>query len=531
MGWPTAKDYFEAIQHPLRRFCRPELQRAQVVLDARGKPKVRSGKRVDVYELRGAGGQERWAIGCFTQPPRGLGRRYELINSHLQGQAAPVLMETAYHEQGICIRGRWYPITRSRWVEGQALNAYVGEYLDYPDELRLLADVWVQLAHELRRAGIAHGNLASDTVLVVPRQGRSLTLRLVDYDALFVPALAEEPPEEMGHPDFQHPNRDWQRVYNAEADRFSQLVVLTALYALAIEGRALWDRFDNGGNLLFRHSDFQEPADSPLFRELWQSESSTVRTLVGQLILASSAAAGEVPPLELAAEYLKPGAARSALNACQVERINKLLDINAGPVDFKLEVDDASQTAPGEVDNFVKEVQEPQAPSAVATAVRPNAVRTEPLPLPASLPPSLPKTPAHPLTQTFQFDAWMPEQIAVLKLQGFVKDAGGEIINSIPGYIRVHLLDDRDLAQPPAGNLLSWLGLVQEPPPDPRPLAVLELHLVHKPTPTRQLIGITMRLTPGCDDEALPSWKEYCKRIFCELRGYMIGVGAASCSR
>ena len=65
---------------------------------------------------------------------------------------------------------------------------------------------------------------------------------------------------------------------------------------------------------------------------------------------------------------------------------------------------------------------------------------------------------------TYQLDAWMPEKIAVMKMQGFVKDVGGEILTSVPGHIRVQLLDEMAVAQQPSAGLLSWLGLVQPPP-------------------------------------------------------------------
>ena len=499
MSWPTANEYSEAIEHPLRRFCRPELQRSKWPCNKTARRGFGRGS-ANVYEMRSANGQDRWAIGCYLKEPQGLARRYELINAHLEQHSAPSLVKSEFVEQGICIRGRWYPITRSLWVEGRPLNFYVREYLDFPDELRLLADAWRQLGQEMRRAGIAHGNLAPGTVLVAPKPGGSVTLHLVDYDAVFVPDL--EPPEEMGHPNFQHPNREWQRVYDADVDSFSQLVVLTALYALANEGRDLWDRFDIGDNLLFRQSDFAEPAASPLFRQLWQSESSTVRALTGQLILACAGAVADVPALEIVAGCLKPGAAKHALSANQIERINQLLEIACAQDDFKLEVEDE----PAPIAVAVLQQVEPE-------VAKPAKKSPPPLPPAAAL--------IHPLAKTYQFDAWMPEQVAVLKLQGFVKDSGGEVVCNQPGFIRVHLLDEYSDAAPT--NLLSWLGLGQQADKAPPILAVMELHLVHKPSPTRQLIGITLLLSPGPDDDVGERWPEYCNHIFCKLRGYIIG--------
>src|SRR5206468_2210429 len=154
-----------------------------------------------------------------------------------------------------------------------------------------------------------------------------------------------------------------------------------------------------------------------------------------------------------------------------------------------------------------------------------EAIKAGPPPLPpTSVPPPLPATVDHPLTQTYELEAWMPEQVAFVKLRGFVKDMGGKVVRSIPGYISVHFLETQSAAESPSPGLLSWLGLSSQVEPGPCVFAVVELHLVHKPTPTKQLVGITLRLTPGADREQDDlRWKTFCDRIFCELRGYLMG--------
>jgi hypothetical protein len=71
-------------------------------------------------------------------------------------------------------------------------------------------------------------------------------------------------------------------------------VIYCALHSLAVEGESLWDEFDNGDNLLFRESDFQNPSNSALLRHLWNADPS-VRSIVGQLILASQSELDQVP--------------------------------------------------------------------------------------------------------------------------------------------------------------------------------------------------------------------------------------------
>jgi hypothetical protein len=64
------------------------------------------------------------------------------------------------------------------------------------------------LASRLREAGVAHGDLQHGNVLLVPATDTDrLSLKLVDYDGMFVPALTGAQTGEVGHPAYQHPQR------------------------------------------------------------------------------------------------------------------------------------------------------------------------------------------------------------------------------------------------------------------------------------------------------------------------------------
>ena len=47
--------------------------------------------------------------------------------------------------------------------------------------------------------------------------------------------------------------------------------------------------------------------------------------------------------------------------------------------------------------------------------------------------------PDDPNALLFSLEAWMPESVALLKLRGYIHDARGEVLESIPGLIRVRL--------------------------------------------------------------------------------------------
>ena len=61
-------------------------------------------------------------------------------------------------------------------------------------------------------------------------------------------------------------------------------------------------------------------------------------------------------------------------------------------------------------------------------------------------------------------EALMPEPIAVVKLRGFVDDIGGEVVESVPGLIRVRLGETpRDCPRQAARACSRWLGLAEKP--------------------------------------------------------------------
>src|SRR5439155_9503964 len=54
-------------------------------------------------------------------------------------------------------------------------------------------------------------------------------------------------------------------------------------------------------------------------------------------------------------------------------------------------------------------------------------------------------------------EATMPEVMAMLKLRGFIGDLGGEVVESVPGLIRVRLHEPQEKEKPQSG-LFRILG-------------------------------------------------------------------------
>ncbi len=300
MRWPSSRDYNEAVQDPSYSFQDDDLRMAAAVTNTLGLPAPRSGNFADVYQLRSVAGRS-WAVKCFTREVSELRRRYQAISEHLSGARAggnlPFMVEFQYLDEGIQIDSDRYPVVKMTWVEGKLLHEFVRDHLDDSTLLTKLAGIWHKLAQNLRAAGMAHGDLQHGNVLLVPTTRGGVIPRLIDYDGMYVPALANTPASEVGHPNYQHPGRDADR-FHPEIDRFPLLLVYAAIRCLAVGGRRLWERYDSGDNLLFKEADIKTPGGSALCRELWGLTDPSARALAGWVILAGRMPQRKVPLLD-----------------------------------------------------------------------------------------------------------------------------------------------------------------------------------------------------------------------------------------
>jgi len=139
--------------------------------------------------------------------------------------------------------------------------------------------------------------------------------------------------------------------------------------------------------------------------------------------------------------------------------------------------------------------------------------------------PVAPKRPAYdPHVVVHRMEAWMPEAIAAYKLRGFVHDVGGEVLESVPGRIRVRLGGKGSLYHANNGPF-SWLGIG-------RKTAVVDLELDlerSNSNPGQQnLLHITVKMrSPDMGAATNPDWRARCTRIFCDLRGYLAGASVS----
>ncbi|WP_405633591.1 AarF/UbiB family protein [Streptomyces sp. NBC_00016] len=287
-------------------------------------PKPVSGSSATVFSLIGADGQRRTAIKCFTRHVTDQERRYQTISEHLAqvdtgSLSQPWKMNFEYIPDGILVEGVRYPILKMDWVDGVHLSQWMSTHHQDQTAVAEIARKFAELVSDLNRNGIAHGDLQHGNLLVAEDR----TLRLVDYDGLFVPALAGQPGNEIGHRNYQSPHRTLGN-FGPAMDNFSAWVIYASLIAVAADP-ALWPQLHDadGEYLILSEDDFSDPASSAHFPGLLRHSSPTISTAMNQLRLLCEKPFEEISKLDLNLFCTDAAVARNDLSNDTVELASK----------------------------------------------------------------------------------------------------------------------------------------------------------------------------------------------------------------
>lgn len=287
MSYPQFIDYDEAVQDPRHSFTDPELQAGRVAETPLGLPLALSGGFALTYTVQS--GPRKYAVRCFHREVPEVQKRYSAISTKLRSLASPYFVNFNFEEQGIRIRAKPYPIVKMDWAEGETLGVYLDRAASNKVEMAALRQAFVNLAGFLERNRVAHGDIQNENVIV--SKG---TLRLIDYDGMFVDGLPEGRGTEVGHKHFQHPGRG-TKEFGPNMDRFSFILLDVSFEALQID-LSLHRRFREGGQaIIFKANDFINPSTSEVFRAL--NGSSALRESAAKLAAICGAPVASVPTL------------------------------------------------------------------------------------------------------------------------------------------------------------------------------------------------------------------------------------------
>ena len=281
MRWPSPQDYREAIQNPSICLSDEELRRCELEIDEFQLPVVRSGQYAAVFKLSSS--RRSWAVRCFLHNFEDRAERYHAISNFIIRDDLECTVGFELVDKGIKIGSDWFPILKMEYVEGESLGSYVRKNIENPDRLRTLLSSFEEMMLALKSEGIAHGDLQHDNI-VITAEAR---LRLIDYDGMYVPALAGFHSNELGHRNYQHPSRN-ETNFGPNLDNFSARVIRGALASL-LEDPSLFQQLNRSEeSLLLTREDFLWPESSPAFFRIEEIDGAPrllarqIRTLLRQ---------------------------------------------------------------------------------------------------------------------------------------------------------------------------------------------------------------------------------------------------------
>src|SRR5262249_19179485 len=117
-------------------------------------------------------------------------------------------------------------------------------------------------------------------------------------------------------------------------------------------------------------------------------------------------------------------------------------------------------------------------------------------------------------------EATMPEAMALVKLKGFIYDLGGEVVESVPGLIKVRLMEKK---AEQSGGLFGWMGNNRKPAAPSKPESTeIELHMERRDPAQTNRLTITLVMRP---EGGLPTteWRDRCGLIGRDLQAYLMG--------
>lgn len=270
---PRGDEYNVAVQNPLISFSDIDLKSSSVETTPLGLPKPYSGGFTITYKLSTT--QKGWAVRCFHRDIADLQKRYQVIGDFLNKNNSKYFIEAKYLSDGIKVNGKSFPIIKMHWLEGEPLNIFLSKNYQTKSKVDKLLLDFLNLVDELEIYGIAHGDLQHGNIMV-----KNDNLFLIDYDGMFFPELKSLKTNEIGHINYQHPNRTATH-YNQYIDRFSAIVIYIGLKAISINP-SLWKKYDNSENILFKSQDFADLHNSNLISDL--ASITEINPLIERLI-------------------------------------------------------------------------------------------------------------------------------------------------------------------------------------------------------------------------------------------------------
>ena len=362
------------------------------------------------------------------------------------------------------------PCIIMEYVKGKTLDVVLRDNKRFtPQRASRLLGQLCEVLHDAHNKGIVHRDLKPSNLMILDADTQYEKLKVMDFGlAKFTagPTLksASENNEYMlGTPAYVSP----EQARGEETDHRTDIYSMGVIVYEMLTGRIPFDGL------------------------------STMDTLLAHAI--------EQPPPMASEEYFIPPSIERVVMKCLAkrpeERYNTAREFYSRYMEALTAGDDIYQShAPM------------AAPQAQPSQRNSGVMRTQ-----DAVPPPLPDI-LDPATLAYQMQAWMPHTVASFKLTGFIQDVRGELVESLPGKIRVLLGAKGTPYAPPSSGWFSWTS--------PKPDTEMELQLFESNDPKhKNYVWITVVLR-FIGKKLTAEWRERGEQIFRDLRGYLIGATA-----
>lgn len=261
MGYPSLEQYNLTFQNHGRFLSDGELKAGKLATTGLGIPLAISGGFALTYTLTTAN-QKKYAVRCFHRVAKGLEQRYSAISQKIAQLKSSYFLHFEFQPKGIHVDGNSFPIIKMAWAQGETLGEFLEANFHKPNLMNNLKNAILSLSLFLESHGIAHGDLQTGNIMV---SADGSSLQLIDYDGMYVNQIASFGSAELGHVNFQHPERKLKNPFFDKLDRFSLISMYLAINALSIDPSLYKKTNCDLDAVLFRANDFTTPSSSTTF--------------------------------------------------------------------------------------------------------------------------------------------------------------------------------------------------------------------------------------------------------------------------
>ena len=285
MQYPLISEYLAAIREAKDNL--DKLSHLVPVLDKYGEPYRSSGAFAVVFKMKDEQTGKCYALKCFTEEQEGRAEAYRQIAEELEFVDSPYITSVKYLEKEMFVDSNCedeeFPVLLMDWIEGETMETYVAANYTDTHAMSMLCYRFCKMAAWLRSQPFAHGDIKPDNIMVRPDG----TLKLVDYDGMFVPAMKGQKSPTIGTKDFSHPLRTIDD-FDETIDDFALASIALSLKAISLDP-SLLQTYGASDRLLFSAADYLDLSKSNTFTALQGLlADEEAKTLLSMFLLASA---------------------------------------------------------------------------------------------------------------------------------------------------------------------------------------------------------------------------------------------------